>query len=101
MPITIGGCTFFNSVCVALIKDRCLLCIDFLKVTGSIIDLSNDTLDLNEEKVSIKVVRSPEMQVSNIIVVKRTVVQPQTISYVQVRFEKTHRGTLHSFPNKS
>ena len=92
VPITIGGCTFLHSVCVAPIKDRCLLGIDFLKVTGSINDLSNDTLDVNGEKVSIKVVRSPEMQASNIIVVKRTVVQPQTISYVQVRLEKPIEG---------
>ena len=75
VPITIGGCTFLHSVCIAPIKDRCLLGVDFLKVTGSIIDLSNDTLDVNGEKVSIKVVRSPEMQASNIIVVKPTVVQ--------------------------
>ena len=42
--------------------------------------------------VSIKVIRSSEIQVSNIIVVKCTFVQPQTISYVQVRIERPIEG---------
>ena len=50
VPIMIGRYTFLHSVCVAPIKeDRCLLGIDFLKVTGSIIDLNNGTLDVNGE----------------------------------------------------
>ena len=50
VPIMIGRYTFLHTVCVAPIKeDRCLLGIDFNKVTGSIIDLNNGFLDVNGE----------------------------------------------------
>ena len=50
VPIMIGRYTSLHSVCIAPIKeDRCLLGIDFLKVTGSIINLNNGSLDVNGE----------------------------------------------------
>ena len=92
VPITIGTQTFLHSVCVAPINDLCLLGLDFLKVTESIIDLSNDMLDIEGEKVPIKTVNSQVLQVSKIVVVRRTVVQPQTISYVPVNLTKPIDG---------
>lgn len=92
VPITIGSQTFLHSVCVAPINDVCLLGLDFLKATGSIIDLSNDILDIEGEKVPIKTVKSSVLQISNIVVARRTVIQPQTVSYIPVSLTEPING---------
>ena len=38
-PINVGTQTFLHTVCVAPIKDKCLLGLDFLKATGCKLDL--------------------------------------------------------------
>ena len=47
VPITVGTQTFLHTVCVAPISDQCLLGLDFLKVTGSVLDLANDVLEID------------------------------------------------------
>ena len=95
VPITVGGQTFLLSVCVAPINDLCLLGLDFLKATGSIIDLGNDILDIGGDRVPIKTVKSPVLQVSNIVVARRTVIQPQTMLCSR-QIRKADRRSVHS-----
>ena len=42
VPFTFGDQTFLHIDCVAPIKDLCLLGLDFLKVTGCVLDIAND-----------------------------------------------------------
>ena len=66
VPITIGTQTVLHSACVAPINDLCLLGLDFLKVTGRLIDLSkNDILDKEGEIVPIQ-----NGQIANLVSIK-------------------------------
>ena len=44
VPITIGTITYLHTVCVAPISDDFILGLDFLKPTGSVINLANNTV---------------------------------------------------------
>ena len=44
VPITVGTQTFLHTVCVAPVKDTCLLGLDFMVATASVLDLGNEIL---------------------------------------------------------
>ena len=51
VPITVGSQTLLHTVCAAPIKDVCLLGLDFMIATGIILNLSQNTLTVNNEVV--------------------------------------------------
>ena len=52
-PINVGTQTFLHTVCVAPIKDKCLLGLDFLTATGCKLDLGKNCLKIAWEKVPV------------------------------------------------
>ena len=42
VPITVGTQTFLHTVCVAPVRDTCLLGLDFMTATASVLDLGNE-----------------------------------------------------------
>ena len=48
-PINVGSQTFLHTVCVAPIKDKCLLGLDFLTATGCKLDLAKNVLKFLEK----------------------------------------------------
>ena len=83
-PINVGTQTFLHIVCVALIKDKCLLWLDFLKATGCILDLEKNYLKISGERVPVHIEKSPVLQISQVKVSRRTVIPPNTVGYVDV-----------------
>ena len=64
VPITVGSQTFLHTVCVAPIKDICLLGLDFLKATGSQLGLGQDVLRICGDAVPLKISAAPGLQIS-------------------------------------
>ena len=66
VPFTFEDQTFLHTVSVALIKELCILSLDFLKATGCVIDLVIDILKRARNvppPPPIKVAASAELQV--------------------------------------
>ena len=93
VPITVGSHTFLHTICAAPIKDVCLLGLDFMIATGTILNLSQNTLTVNNEVVPIRVKKHHGMQVSNVSVVSRTVVQPRSVGYIKGKLDTPIEGT--------
>ena len=93
VPITVGTHTFLHTVCAAPIKDICLLGLDFVIATGIILNLSQHTLTVDDEVIPISVSKYPGLQVSNVSVVKRTVVQPHSVGFVPSKLDNHIDGT--------
>ena len=93
VPFTFGDQTFLHTVCVAQIKELCLLGLDFLKATGCVLDLANDILEIAGDIFPIKVAASPKLQVSRVSVAKRTVIPPNTVGYIRGNLETDIDGT--------
>ena len=87
-PINIGTQTFLHTVCVAPIKDTCLLGLDFLTATGSKLDLAKNFLKIGGEKVPVQIERSPVLKISKVNVTKRTVIPPNTVGYINVHLDE-------------
>ena len=87
VPITICTETFLHTVCAATIKDICLLGLDFIIVTDTILNLSQHTLTVDDEVKSVSVNKHPGLQVSNVSIVKRTVVQPHSVGFVPSKLD--------------
>ncbi|MCG8112848.1 MAG: hypothetical protein N0E59_18995, partial [Candidatus Thiodiazotropha taylori] len=102
VPITVGSQTFLHTVCVAPIKDLCLLGLDFLKATGCELDLGQDVLRICGDAVPVSVTTSPVLQISKVNVAKRTVIQPNTVGYVQAKLQSPIDGpyVVEPCPNK-
>ena len=92
VPITIGTQTFLHTVCVAPVKDTCLLGLDFMVATASVLDLGNEILKIDEDIIPISVTMPPEQQFSKVTVVRRTVVQPNTVGFVKAQLDKPIKG---------
>ena len=71
VPFKFGDQTFLYKVCVAPIKELCLLGLDFLKETSFVFDLSSDILKISGNVFTIKVAVLPELQVSRVSVAKK------------------------------
>ena len=79
VPITVGTQRFLHTVCVDPSKDICLLGLDFMIATGTILNLSQHTLTVDDEVIPISVNKHQGLQVSNVSIVNRTVVQPHSV----------------------
>ena len=84
VPISVGTQTFLHTVCVAPIKDTCLLGLDFMIATGCILD--DETFPINVDK-------HPGLQISNVSKVRRTVVQPHSVGLVPASLDCPINGT--------
>ena len=76
----------------APIKDICLLGLDFLKATGSQLDLGQDVLRICGDAVPLKISTAPGLQISKVTVAKHTVVQPNTVGYVRANLQTPVEG---------
>ena len=93
VPITVGSQTVLHTVCAVPIKDVCLLGLDFMIATGTILNLSQNTLTVNNEFVPIRVKKHHGTQVSNVSFVRRTVVQPRSVGYIKGKLDIPIEGT--------
>ena len=75
VPISVGTQTFLHTVCEAPIKDNCLLWLDFMIATGSVLDLSQNTLTVEDDVMPIRVNKHHGLQASNESIVRLTVIQ--------------------------
>ena len=82
MPITVGTQTFLHTVCFASVRDACLLCLDFLTATSSVLDLGNETLTIGEDIVPVSVTMTAESKFSKVSVLQRTVIEPFSVGYI-------------------
>ena len=80
--------TFLHTVCVAPIKDKCLLGLDFLTATGCKLDLVKNCLKVSGERVPVKLEKSPVLQISRVNVSKRMVIPPHTVGYMNASLEE-------------
>ena len=87
-PINVGSQTFLHTVCVASIKDECLLGLDFLTATGCKLDLVKNCLKVSGERVPVHIEKSPVLQISGVNVSKHTVIPPNTVGYIDVCLEE-------------
>ena len=94
VPITLGSQTFLLTVCVAPVKDTCLLGLDFLSATASVLDLGNETLTIGEDVISANVIMTPEHQFSKVTTVRRTVVQPNSVGFIKAELDTRIEGSL-------
>ena len=58
-PFSVGSQTFLHTVCVAPIKDKCLIGLDFLTATGRKLDLAKNVLKISGERVPVIIEKSP------------------------------------------
>ena len=87
VPITVGTQTLLYTVCVAPVKDTCLLGLDFMTATSSILDLGNETSTTGEDIVPVNVTMIPKYQFSKVTVVRRIVVQPHSVGFVKAELD--------------
>ena len=99
VPFTFGDQTFLHIVCVAPIKELCLLGLDFFKATGCVFDLANDILEIAGNVFPIKVAASPGSQDSRVGVAQRTVIPPNTVNYIRGYLETNIDGTYIVLPS--
>ena len=92
VPITVGTQTFLHTVCVAPIKDTFLLGLDFLKATGSQLDLGHDVLRICGDTVPLTISATPGLQISKVTVSKHTVIQPNSVGYVKATLKTPING---------
>ena len=90
VPITIGTITY--TVCVAPISDDFILGLDFLKSTGSVINLANNTVMLGNEVIPASIDVDTGLQVSRVLVKHRTVVPSNTVGFIKVKLESPIEG---------
>ena len=93
VPIPVGTQTFLYTVCVDPIKDNCLLGLDFMIATGSVLDLSQNTLTVKDDVMPIRVIKHPGLQASNVSIVRRTVIQPQSVVFVLAKLDSPIDGS--------
>ena len=87
VPITVGTQTFLHTVCFAPVRDACLLGLDFLTATSSVLDLGNETLTIGEDIVPVSVTMTAESKFSKVSIVRRTVIEPFSVGYVTAKLD--------------
>ena len=87
-PIKVGSQTFLHTVCVASIKDKCLLGLDFLTATGCKLDLVKNYLKVSGERVPVKLEKSPVLEKYRVNVSKRMAIPPHTVGYINASLEE-------------
>ena len=93
VPITLGSTTVLHTVCLAPITETFILGMDLLKPLGSIIDLCNDAILINDEVIPAIIDEGLATQVSRVVIAKRTVVPPNSIGYIKVKLESPIQET--------
>ena len=93
VPITVGSQTFLDTVCVAPVKDTCLLGLYFLSATASVLDLGNETLTIGEDDIPVNVIMTPEHQFSKVTTVRRKVVQLNSVGLIKVELDTPIEGS--------
>ena len=92
VPIAVGTQTFRHTDCAAPVKDTDLLGLDFMVAAESVIDLGNEVLKIVQDIIPVSVTMSPEHQFSKVTVVRRTTVQPNTVSFIKAQLDQPING---------
>ena len=94
MPITVGTQTFLHRVCFAPVKDACLLGLDFLRATASVLDLGNNKLTIGPDIIPVNVSEAADHTFSKVTIVRRTVLQPGSVFFVKAELDKPFEDTF-------
>ena len=89
MKIQIGNSIVTWDVCATDIKDDVILWLDFLEAQKNQLNLFNNTLVINEETISTKVVQdADEIKTSKVMVRKNITVPPNSVMCLPVKIDK-------------
>ena len=63
-----------------------------MTATASVLDLGNETLTIGEDVVPVSVSRAPDYQISRVSVVRRIVIEPNSVGFVAAELDKLIDG---------
>ena len=100
IPLTIGDRTVhvLHSVCIAPINIPCILGIDLLKPLGAIIDFGTNSIIIENEKFPLKIKTNDHG--CNVYNVKRVVIPPNSVGFLDAKLEKALPSGYLVEPNK-
>ena len=81
VPTTVRTQTFLHIVCFVPVKDACLLGLDFLQATASVLDLGNKKLTIGQDIIPVNVSVAAEHTFAKVTIVWRTVLQLGSVSF--------------------
>ncbi|MCG8047954.1 MAG: hypothetical protein N0E48_20435 [Candidatus Thiodiazotropha endolucinida] len=61
--------------------------------TANVLDLGNEVLKIDQEVIPISVTITPEYQFSKVTIIRRTVLQPNSVGFVKAKLDQPIEGT--------
>ena len=91
IPISIGQFTYTHRVCIAPIKEDCILGLDFLKEYDAVVDLARNNLLLHDQVIPLELTGDISAPVT-VSVTRQVVIQPNTGGYIEVKLDGPMEG---------
>ena len=100
VPLTLGQNTYLHTFCFAPINIPCILGIDFLGPVGAILDFNSNFVSIDGEKTPIYIDSKDDDDSCKVFNVRRVVVPPQSVGYLQIGTEKDFANGFVFEPSK-